>query len=64
MAHVRPPKCCVCGSKHWIAAFPGSVEQLTGDDPNVLLAKPIPAVPSKYWCMACWTERFCKASAP
>lgn len=45
---------CACGSPDWIAASPGTIEITTGDDPNVLLLKPIPAVPSAAWCIACW----------
>lgn len=45
---------CACGSDDWIAANPGTIEITTGADPNVLLLKPVPAVPAQVWCVSCW----------
>lgn len=44
---------CRCGSPEWTHAAPGSDRITTGDDPNVLLLKPIKPKPARAWCAAC-----------
>lgn len=45
---------CVCGSRDWLACFPGTEAQARTEG-NICWLHPAPEVPMRVWCAACWT---------
>lgn len=50
---------CSCGSEDWISCAPGTskdAKAYAGD--NVLPLFAAEEVPTRVWCLPCWTEAF------